>query len=257
MQTFINVIQYALERGIFMSRQEVISKIIEVMQKEEIVEACYTKESQSDKIIMYAVINQKELNQYLEKRSQYLESYDYILFQKDFGDNKMICIFDDGVCIELNHIFLDQVKSLKNCVTLFDRYDQFLLSTKEELNKNQLLAEKVDLFSYKIYEIVRAYKTKNVILFNLKKIEALGLLADYYVIKKDDNALLSENSYINLDKESKLEIDKLVKTSEIIKELNYFLIKFEKELMQLPISIFSLINMDFFKHVKKDLIDLL
>lgn len=240
-----------------MSENLAVKQILEAMQQEEIVEACYIKENQNDKIVMYAVINQKELNQYLEKRVHYLETYNYILYQDDSRENQILCVFDDGVCLELRHIFLEQVKNLSGCKKIFDRYQQFSEPLKSEIDRNCFIAEKINLFSYKIYEMVKFYKLKDMMLFNLKKTEALVLLTDYYYIKGFEINNFEKNSYINLDKDNKLVIDKLIKSNEIVNDFNYFLIKFEKELMQLPISIFSYINMDFFKFVKKEFTNLL
>ncbi|MGI6709843.1 MAG: hypothetical protein ACOX4W_00125 [Bacilli bacterium] len=76
-----------------MSDNLAVKKIIEAIQQEEIVEACYIKENQDDKIVMYAVINQKEFKQYLDKRTQYLETYNYILYQDDSDENGIfLCI---------------------------------------------------------------------------------------------------------------------------------------------------------------------
>jgi len=243
--------------GIIMSDNLAVKKIIEAIQQEEIVEACYIKENQDDKIVMYAVINQKEFKQYLDKRTQYLETYNYILYQDDSDENGIFCVFDDGVCFELKHIFLEQVKNLSDCKKIFDRYEQFLETPESTVDKNKLIAEKINLFSYRIYEMTIFYKLKDMILFNLKKIEVLGLLADFYYIKDCETNDFKKNSYVNLNKDIKFILDKLIKSNEIIKDFNYFLIKFEKELMQLPISIFSHINMDFFKFVKKEFTNLL
>lgn len=246
-----------------MRLENVVSKITEIMLKEEVVEACCLEEksetttTDKSKIIMCAIINKKDLDNYLSRRISYLEGYNYILYLDDSKEEGIVCIFDDGVCLELRHAFLEDAQSLKNYKILFDRYHQLSEFEKEVVDIDKLVARKINEFFYVIHEFVAYYNSKNSIKYSLKKLEALDLLCEFYYFNEKDSLGEPGTCFNNLNKETKTDIEKLIRSTESIKDLNYLFIKLEKDIMQLPISIFSIVNVDFFKYVKKELFDLL
>jgi len=249
-----------------MKQYDAINKILEYVDQEKEVDACFLKGSIADEtndefsdVDLYFVVNEKKYDKVYQKRLKYLESYQNILYYKDvdFGNKQVVCLYEDGIHIDLYFVKENNINCEGNILVIYDpkKIIKTNISSPLTLQPNEV-GNIVDEFSYTMYEFYRAYKRKDY-LFSFKLANALENsylhLLRWYV-EPNKSKIPLKGFMKNLpqdDLKIVMEVMKLLKYDTMLLAVKAITMYMYELVYNLPISIAEKINFDLFLFCRK------
>lgn len=251
-----------------MLQYDLVNLLLDTFIKSGLIEACFLKGSfarkEEDKysnVHFYCVVNQTNKITFLKNRLRYLKGFDSIKHYFDINDNipKIICIYENGIIINLYTIMLDEIKDDGEMMVIYDPHE-ILLGFK---NKSLALTANdfgniINEFSLNCLYFHKAYLRGNLLLaFQIahKLHEYFLRLLHYYVNK--ERAILGLKEFENhLHPEKAREINaltKLIKYESTLIGVKTITVAMQEAIVNLPISETMYIDYDFFLYAKKQI----
>lgn len=251
-----------------MKQYEAVEIISNAIIEEELVEAIYLKgsiaranEDEFSNIDMYLIVHSNNLERFKNNLFEYLSKFDHIVHFGNYENpNKSICVYRNGICLNIYTHRLDELNYEDDIVIVYD--PKGLLVNYQTISDTfdiQEIGKIIDRFLLNSLEFEKAYLRKDLLFafeltFSLFK--DLGILLR---TKNDtDNVKLGLKKY-NLDFEEKdkyLEVIKKLKISSILECVKMIYVIFDNYIYNVPILLAEHINFDFYAYTKSKIMSI-
>lgn len=243
---------------------EIISKTI---MEDELADALFLQgslaretEDEYSNVDYYAIVNEENLNIFLQKRIDYLESYKNIIYLREDNNGhykNLVCIFENGLCF---NFYVTKYKDLRIHEAIAIVYDKFgILNDYQSIDLSLTASEFgeiVSSFCLNLVEFHAAFMRKD-LSYTIKL--ANNLLTDLTTIlryKVDPTKAklgikglykILKNNY----KDNYISILKKLRMDSILECVQMMVVFLNGLIYNLPIDITANINFDFYEYTKR------
>ncbi|MGD9886848.1 MAG: aminoglycoside 6-adenylyltransferase [Bacilli bacterium] len=249
-----------------MKQYQAVEKISQAIINDQMAEAIFLKGSLARKeedefsdVDFYVIVEESHLQQFLQKRLEYLKSYGPIMhfFETNFVGPQIVCIFEDGLHFDLYVTTLDRINHFDQIAIIYD--PKHLLDKYQKMPlalSNNEIANIIHSFCFTVIEFQAAHERKDFIFaFRL----AHHMLADLgcYVrtIVDPEHAKIGLKRFHKMLKEpyltKYLEIVQSLRFDNYLLSVKLMMTYFDNLINNVPLRIAEFINFDFFQYSKK------
>ena len=246
-----------------MKQHDAINTILEQLVINDFVEACYltgaivTSPEDEEIIDFHIVLKHEQLKNFLNHKVNILSKYNDILYL-EIKDNRIICVYDNDVFINLYYYLLNQLFIDTDYIGIYDP-NKILEKRKitKEIDANYT-GGLINEFALSLNEFYFSYKYNKKLVAFRKAFEILEIYTKIQNLDYDkfvnNNPLLT---YLPKANDKYFEILKVMKFDNYLIAVSKMVISINKMIGNLPISVAQAINYDYFLKVKSLIFSLL
>lgn len=254
-----------------MKQLKAIETICKTIIDDKLVDAIFLKGSiaknthdGSSNIDLYLLVSREKMDTVLDKRFEYLESYNNILhhFFVFFSCPQMVCVFEDGVRLNLFTTTLENLNNYDSILIIYDPKGLLEDYQKRDLSlSSKEAAEYFNTFNYTLLDFEVAYLRKDIAwMFRLASHLFSDLSFILRMISDPQNAKIGIKGLMNVLepdlKEEYIKIIKKLRSDNLLECVIYMVLLIDNLIMRMPLEIGQYINYDFHVFVKKRILSL-
>jgi len=255
-----------------MKQTNLINSFLNDLIQYNLIDACFIggsfgrdKNNNFSNIDLYILLLEDISSRYQKIKFELLEKYDVISYDKMLTQPKPIeiIVFHDGCILKIHYLNKDHIIELDiNQKILYDP-KHLLKQTNENQNKmtEEEIGELVDNLALQSLEFYRNYLNNEypICLHLLSDIHYQYSIIKHYV-KDEENARLGSKEIMNcfnqVERKKYIEIIRNYSFDKMKECIQLILNDLYEDLIQMPISIASRFNIDFFEFVKSKTMEL-
>lgn len=248
-----------------MLQYDLVNVLIEVISKDNLVEACFIKgslargeEDELSNVDFYCVINENKKRKFISNINKYLESFNPILHSFTQG-NKIVCIYENKIQLDFNFLVIEDINHTGDMLVVYDPNDVLTnIKLKGFTFDAEDLASVINNYALNGLYFYKAYTRKEYLLaFKIatEMLEYFIELSRYH--ENPDRVAMGLKSFednISPDKLKEIiSLNKLIKYEMMLIGVKTITVAMQERIVNIPISETMHIDYDFFLYSKNQI----